>query len=91
MEIKRGEARDCWDLNNEVIIDGGEEMLGSITNKDGELSENKHGNTFKSKMEQHADKNINQKGEKENLNKKEGLFLTNIISKIFEKVQDRIW
>ena len=59
MEIKRGEARDCWDLNNEMIIDGGEEMLGSITNKDGELSENKHGNTYK--MEQHADKKHSQK------------------------------
>ena len=30
-ELKRGKARDCQDWNNEMIIDGGEEMLRSIT------------------------------------------------------------
>ena len=30
-ELKRGKARDCQDWNYEMIIDGGEEMIRSIT------------------------------------------------------------
>ena len=85
-ELKRGKARDCQDWNYEMIKDGGEEMVQSITKMADKVKSNMK---IPSKWNQMSIKSIHKKGEKVDLNNKRGLFKTNINSKVFEKVQDQ--
>ena len=83
-ELKAGKARDDRDWNNEMIMDGGEEMVESII---------KMADVVKEKLEvpnqwQTMDiKSVHKKGKLADLKNKRGLFLTNIVSKVFEKIQ----
>ena len=85
-KLKRGKARDDMDWNNEMVKGGGEEML---------LSLKKMADIVKQKLQIPSPwqsmiiKSTHKQGTKADLNNKRGLFLTNIISKIFETIQDQ--
>ena len=85
--LKKKKAKDNDGWKNEMIKDGGKEMVASLT---------KMTNVVMEKYEipepwmHMMIKSTHKKGEKEDLNNKRGLFLTNVISKVFEKVIDKI-
>ena len=84
--IKTGKARDSKDWNNEMIKDGGPEMKLSIQKMADTVKERYEvPNQWNSMMVRSIDK----KGRREDMQNKRGLFLTNIVSKVFEKIQDQ--
>ena len=84
--LKRGKARDCQDWSYEMIVDGGEEMIRSITKMADKVKTNLE---IPSQWHDMLIRSIHKKGEKKDLNNERGLFKTNINSKVFEKVQDK--
>ena len=85
-ELKRGKARDCQDWNYEMIKDGGEEMIRSITKMADKVKTNLE---IPSQWNDMLIRSVHKKGEEKDLNNERGLFKTNINSKVFEKVQDK--
>ena len=83
--LKRGKARDCEDWNNEMIVDGGDEMVKSLV----KLADMVKGNLeIPTQWKFMVVKSTHKKGEKVDLDNKRGPFLTNVVSKVFEKIQD---
>ena len=84
--LKRKKARDSNGWNNEMVMDGGTEMEKSIR---------KMADAVKQKQEvprqwqQMMIKSTHKKGPIEELTNKRGLFLTNVLSKTFEKITDK--
>ena len=68
-----------------MILDGGEEMIRSIVKMADMVKEKLE---IPTKWNTMKIKSIHKKGGKIDLNNKRGLFLTNVVSKVFEKVQD---
>lgn len=85
--LKKRKARDNEGWNNEMIIYGGKEMVKSVT---------KMANTVMCKYEIPTPwlhmiiKSIHKKGENVDLDNKRGLFLTNVVSKLFEMIIDEM-
>ena len=84
-DLKRGKARDCYDWSNEMILDGGDEMTQSITKMADQVKATLE---IPTQWNQMKVKSIHKKGEKPDLDNKRGLFLTNVVSKVFEEIQD---
>ena len=85
--LKKKKAKDNEGWKNEMIIDGGKEMVASLTKMTNTVMEQYE---IPEPWEHMTIKSTHKKGEKEDLNNKRGLFLTNVISKVFEKVVDKI-
>ena len=85
-DIKMGKARDSQDWNNEMMKDGGPEMIKSIK-KMADKVKQKH--EIPKQWNTMMIRSVDKKGKKEDLKNKRGLFLTNVVSKVFEKIQDR--
>ena len=83
--LKKRKARDTQGWNNELLIEGGSEMIRSLTKMTNTMLKEE---ITPAQWNHMMIKSIHKKGEKEKLNNKRGLFLTNIISKVFEKVID---
>ena len=84
-KLKRKKAADEVKWTNEMILEGGDEMVNSITYMFSEISVTQqipnHWKTMRIKS-------IHKKGSKLLMDNKRGLFLTNILSKLYEKVLD---
>ena len=85
-ELKAGKARDDRDWNNELILDGGEEMVASLI-KIADLV--KEQLKVPNQWQTMGIKSVHKKGKLADLRNKRGLFLTNIVSKTFEKIQEK--
>ena len=83
---KRGKARDSQDWNNEMMIDGGLEMVKSIEKMADKVKESYE---VPQQWNSMLVKSIGKKGRKEVMENKRGLFLTNVVSKTFETIQDQ--
>lgn len=83
--LKRKKARDSAGWNNEMVIDGGKEMKESMRKMADAV---KRMEKVPMQWQQMLIKSTHKKGQMEDLANKRGLFLTNIISKVFEKVID---
>ena len=81
LDTKKAEDRDKW--NNEIVVRGGEEMLKSIENVIEAVDKNMYIPENWNKM---SIKTTDKKGSKLVMPNKRGLFLTNIISKVYERV-----
>ena len=81
--LKKGKARDSEDWNNEMIINGGNEMVRSLVLMADEVKEK-----LEIPKQWQSMKSAHKKEVKEKLTNKRGLFLTNIISKVFKKLLD---
>ena len=85
--LKKRKARDNEGWNNEMMINGGKEMIKSLT---------KMVNIVMCKYEVPIPwlhmiiKSIHKIGEKADLKNKRGLFLTNVVSKMFEIILEEI-
>ena len=78
---KKAGDQDQW--RNEMFKEGGEEMIEAVTNMFNEIQSK---GELPSKWTQMKIKSIHKKGAKGILSNKRGLFLTNIMSKLFERV-----
>ena len=85
-DIKKGKARDSQDWNNEMMKDGGAEMIKSIAKMADKVKERYE---VPEQWNLMMIKSIDKQGKKEDLKNKRGLFLTNVVSKVFEKIQDQ--
>ena len=85
--LKKGKAKDrqCW--NNEMILEAGEEMTISVTKMVNEILRNEE---IPIEWLLMLIISIHKKGKKEVMGNKRGLFLTNVVSKLFEKIMDDI-
>ena len=84
-KLKRRKAGDCQQWTNELIIEGGVEMLKSIHYIfNAMVQENK----IPKQWTCMKIKTIHKKGSKMVMDNKRGLFLTNVLSKVFERVLD---
>ena len=81
LDTKKAGDRDNW--NNEIVVRGGEEMLKSIENVIEAVDKNMYIPENWNKM---SIKTTDKKGSKLVMPNKRGLFLTNIISKVYERV-----
>ena len=70
---------------NEIILEGGDEMVNSITYMSREISVTQQ---IPNQWKTMRIKSIHKKGSKLLMDNKRGLFLTNILSKLYEKVLD---
>ena len=84
-KLKRRKAADEEKWTNEIILEGGDEMVNSITYMFREISVI---HQIPNQWETMRIKSIHKKGSKLLMDKKRGLFLTNILSKLYEKVLD---
>ena len=83
--LKRKKARDREEWNNEMVLEGGKEMEESLKKMFTEILNKEEIPTQWIRM---LIISIHKKGLKELLENKRGLFLTNILSKLFEKVME---
>ncbi len=83
LTLKRGKAKDRENWNNEIVIEGGDEMEISVEKMAIEILKEEETPKQWNKMSINS---IHKKGPKEKLPNKRGLFLTNIMSKLFEKI-----
>ena len=84
--LKRKKARDNDGWNNEVMIDGGDEMVDSLVKMTDMVQEKAE---IPKAWKEMTIKSTHKKEEKERLTNKRGLFLTNVVSKAFETVVDK--
>ena len=82
-KLKKKKAKDRSSWKNELAIYGGEEMNRSLTRIFQIAAEKMRGPKKWSDM---TIKSVHKKGSKQKMTNKRGLFLTNIVSKIFERV-----
>lgn len=81
--LKRKKAQDSMGWKNEMIMDGGEEMVKSITIMFNRLSkENKTPRQWENMEIKSIFKN---KGSKMDVKNRRGIFLTSVLSKLYEK------
>ena len=85
--LKKKKARDNEGWNNEMLIDGGKEMVVSLTKMVNEVIKKYE---IPIPWLHMTIKSIHKNGEKVDLDNKRGLFLTNVISKVFESAVDGI-
>ena len=83
--LKRKKAADEEKWTNEMIVEGGDEMVNSITYMFREISVTQQ---IPNQWKTMRIKSIHKKGSKLLMDNKRGLFLTNIISKLYENVID---
>ena len=83
--LKRRKAADEEKWTNEMILEGGDEMVNSITYMFREISVTQQ---IPNQWKTMRIKLIHKKGSKLLMDNKRGLFLTNILSKLYEKVLD---
>ena len=83
LTLKKGKAKDRENWNNEIVIEGGDEMEKSVEKMAIEILKEEETPNQWNKMSINS---IHKKGPKEKLPNKRGLFLTNIMSKLFEKI-----
>ena len=84
-KLKRKKAADEEKWTNEMIVEGGDEMVNSITYMLREISVTQQ---IPNQWKTMRIKSIHKKGSKLLMDNKRGLFLTNILSKLYEKVID---
>ena len=82
-KLKKRKASDKQGWRNEMIVHGGQEMIKSLVKILQIATQNLHGPTDWNIM---RIKSVHKKGSKMLMKNKRGLFITNIISKIVEKV-----
>ena len=85
-DLKRKKARDTFGWNNEMLLDGGNEMIESLRKMADAVQMTC---STPSPWNQMMIKSTHKKGPKEELSNKRGLFLTNIVSKAYEKIMDK--
>ena len=85
-ELKRKKARDTYGWNNEMIMDGGLEMVESIRKMADVIQEK--GET-PNPWNYMTIKSTHKQGPKQDLGNKRGLFQTNVVSKTYEKIIDK--
>ena len=85
-DLKRKKARDTYGWNNEMLMDGGDEMIESLRKMADAVQMNC---VTPSPWNHMMIKSTHKKGPKEELSNKRGLFLTNIVSKAYEKIMDK--
>ncbi|MCH2406114.1 MAG: hypothetical protein MK200_07980 [Nitrosopumilus sp.] len=86
-KLKRKKAKDRHDWCNEMILEGGVEIVESLKKMvNGILKEEEIPTEWQKMMIV----SINKKGGKETMDNKRGIFLTNIVSKFFEKVLEEL-
>ena len=83
--LKRRKAADREGWRNEDVLEGGEEMKKSITKLTNQILESY---SIPAQWNNMTINSIHKKGDIKKLKNKRGLFLTNIISKVFEKMVD---
>lgn len=82
-KLKRKKAKDSRGWNNEMIIEGGEEMVKSITTMCNRIAEE---NVIPREWEDMVVKTIyKNKGSRMEVGNRRGLFLTSVMSKVYEK------
>ena len=81
--LKKKKAKDIQGWRNEIVIEGGEEMVISIKKMCNEIITKEE---LPIDWEEMIINSIHKKGSIFDMNNKRGLFLTNILSKVFEKV-----
>ena len=84
-KLKRKKAADEEKLTNEMILEGGDEMVNSITYMFRKISVTQQ---IPNQWKTMRIKSIHKKGSKLLMDNKRGLFLTNILSKLYENVLD---
>ena len=82
-ELKKKKCRDKEGWRNEHFINGGMEMVKSLHLI---FTEMESGKFIPSDWNDMIIKSVHKKGPVQDMNKKRGLFLTNVMSKIYEKV-----
>lgn len=83
-KLKRNKARDREGWNNEMILEGGEEMVKSLTAIFNEVCKQE---CIPDEWEKMKIKSIyKNKGSRMEMKNRRGIFLTNIVSKLYEKV-----
>ncbi len=86
-KLKREKAGDRDEWNNEMIIEGGDEMTRSLVPMFNRVMNEQ---TMPQQWTKMTIKSIHKKGSKMLMDNRRGLFLTNIISKLFERVLDNM-
>ena len=86
-KLKRGKAGDTQGWTNEMLMEGGDEMVKSVTLMFNVI--NTHCN-IPEEWEVMKIKSIHKKGSKKKMDNRRGLFLTNIVSKLYERVIDEM-
>ena len=82
-KLKKRKAKDCQNWNNELIIEGGEEIKQSLIKIYNVVNETQEPPREWNQM---RIKTIPKKGSNVKMSNKRGLFITNNISKIYEKI-----
>ena len=86
-KLKRKKASDEEKLTNEIILEGGDEMVNSITYMFREISVTQQ---IPNQWKTMRFKSIHKKGSKLLMDNKRGIFLANILSKLYENVLDSL-
>ena len=84
--LKRRKAQDDEGWNNEMMMDGGTEMVESLTKMADAIQQREE---IPNPWNHMTIKSTHKKGELAELPNKRGLFLTNVVSKVFERVIDK--
>ena len=84
-KLKRKKAGDDEGWTNEMIKEGGKEMIKSITHMFNRISREE---ILPKQWTQMKIKSIHKKGSKVKMENRRGLFLTNVLSKVYERVID---
>ncbi len=85
--LKRKKASDIQKWTNEMILEGGEEMLKSVTLMFNAITQQQK---IPAQWTNMKIKSIHKKGSKMRMENKRGLFLTNVLSKLYERVLDHV-
>ena len=83
--LKRKKAGDREGWTNELIIEGGDEMVKSVVILCNRVMDQMH---VPKQWKEMTIKSVHKKGSKMLMDNRRGLFLTNILSKLFERVLD---
>ena len=86
-KLKRRKAGDTQGWTNEIILEGGEEMVKSVTLMINEINRQA---VIPGEWEVMKIKSIHKKGTKKLMDNRRGLFLTNVVSKLYERVMDEM-
>ena len=86
-QLKRRKAGDSDGWQNEMILEGGTEMNYSILHMFNQILEDQK---IPSQWKEMTIKSIHKKGSKLLMENRRGLFLTNILSKLFERVLENV-
>ena len=86
-KLKRRKAGDRQEWTNELILEGGEEMNKSLQLMFNAIVQSQK---VPDQWKSMKIKTIHKKGSKMVMDNKRGLFLTNVLSKVFERVLDLV-